>query len=496
MNRIKTIPVILPYQKSIIVIIGAVIFLAVSILSMSAHADENGLESLRKTGKAFAKVAKEVSPAVVFIKVEKKLRGVQDMDFIPPGDEAPEPFGDDFFRRFFNKPFPEERHRNYRSITGQGSGFIISNDGYILTNNHVAGGADEVIVTLYDGREFEAKVIGSDPQSDVAVIKIDIKNLPTIPLGDSDTLEVGEWVLAVGNPFGLSHTLTSGIVSAKGRSSIGITDYEDFIQTDAAINPGNSGGPLINLDGEVVGINTAIFSQSGGYMGIGFAIPINMVKDIRDQLIENGSVVRGYLGIYIQDLTSELVRSFELKDNKGVLISQVTKGSPADKAGLRQGDIIIEFDDKPVEKVGSFRNSVAFKVPGLNEKLIILRDGKPKTISIEIGKLPSNDKSASVRQEDSFYNFGLTVKNLTHDLAERLELEGETGVVVTEVEPGSIAASAGIRPGMVITEVNQKEIHDVEEFKKAMEKGDGKDTVLLLIKSREFSRYAALRLKK
>lgn len=396
MNKTKTITNILPYQKSIIVIISTMIFLVVSILSMSAHADENGLESLRKTGKAFTKIAKEVSPAVVFIKVEKKMKGVQDRGFFSPGNEAPAPFGEDFFRRFFDKPFPEERHRNYRTITGQGSGFIISNDGYILTNNHMVGEAAEVIVTLYDGREFEAKVIGSDPKSDVAVIKINIKNLPTIPLGDSDTLEVGEWVLAVGNPFGLSHSLTSGIVSAKGRSNIGISDYEDFIQTDAAINPGNSGGPLINLDGKVVGINTAIFSQSGGYMGIGFAIPINMVKDIRDQLIENGSVVRGYLGIYIQNLTSELAKSFELEANQGVLVSQVTEDSPADMAGLRQGDIIIEFDGKPVEKVGSFRNSVALKVPGSNEKIMILRNGKPKTINIEIGKLPSNDKIASL----------------------------------------------------------------------------------------------------
>jgi len=272
---------------------------------------------------------------------------------------------------------------------GQGSGFIISKDGYILINNHVVGDADLIKVKLSDGREFKAKVIGTDPQSDVAVIKIDATNLPVLRLGDSDKLEVGEWVIAIGNPFGLSQTVTVGVVSAKGRSRIGINDYEDFIQTDAAINPGNSGGPLVNIHGEAVGMNTAIFSRSGGYMGIGFAIPINMAKAIKDQLLKKGKVTRGWLGVVIQDIDEELAKSFGLEKTEGVLIAEVSEGSPAEKAGLKQGDIILRLNGKKVDDLGELRNKIALTAPGTKVKLEVLRENKRRTIQVTIGEQPA-----------------------------------------------------------------------------------------------------------
>ena len=335
-------------------------FLMVILISLPnlVHAQEKALENLKDTGKAFASVAREASPAVVFIKVEKTVTTSPSMG----------PFNDDFFKRYFGEPAPGQPQnpspQQKHMLQGQGSGFIISSDGYILTNNHVVGDADKVLVKLLDGREFTAKTIGTDPPTDVAVIKIDAKNLPILPLGDSGKLEVGEWVLALGNPFGLSHTLTAGIISALGRSRIGIADYEDFIQTDAAINPGNSGGPLINLEGQAIGINTAIFSQSGGYMGIGFAIPINLVKEINNQLIEHGSVTRGYLGVTAQELTPELVQSFGLKDEKGALVAQVTPDSPAQKAGLKQGDMIVKFNGEPIDAIVPIPQQDSHDCPG------------------------------------------------------------------------------------------------------------------------------------
>jgi len=473
-----------------------VLFLLVFLLvPFSARAQDNGIESLRQTGKAFASVARETSPAVVFIQVEKTVQQPAVQFFTPFGEGSP--FGDDFFRRFFGTPQPGQPKQfqqapQQQRVVGQGSGFIISKDGYILTNNHVVGDADKVTVKLLDGREFTAKTIGTDVHSDVAVIKIDGKDLPMLQMGDSDKLEVGEWVVAIGNPFGLSHTLTVGVVSAKGRSSVGIADYENFIQTDAAINPGNSGGPLVDLDGRVVGMNTAIFSRSGGYMGIGFAIPINMVKAIKDQLIQSGSVTRGYLGVVIQDLTPELAKSFGLKDSKGILVSQVSEDSPAEKAGLKQGDVIVEFAGKPVGKVGAFRNRVALKAPGSKEELTVLRSGKRKTVSITIGKLPEGELAAAGIPH-SLEKLGLTVQTLTPELARQFGIQGEKGVVVTQVTPGSDAALAGINPGAVILEVNRKPVSNAEEFKRAVAQTPEKGVVLLLIKDGQYSRYVALK---
>lgn len=465
------------------------------LLALPAQAQDRGIENLKQTGKAFASVAKKISPAVVFIETETMVESQPQFEFFSPFGEDWDQFGDDFFRHFFGEPRRFHRSpRRQQRVVGQGSGFIISRDGYILTNNHVVGDADQVKVTLIDGREFKARKIGSDPRSDVAVIKIDTQNLPTLPLGDSDDLEVGEWVIAVGNPFGLSHTLTAGIVSAKGRSGVGITDYEDFIQTDAAINPGNSGGPLVDLNGEAVGINTAIFTRSGGYMGIGFAIPINMAKNIQKQLIEHGTVTRGYLGIVIQDLTPELAKSFGLDDRKGILVAQVTEGSPAEKAGLRQGDVIIEFDGKEVGKTGEFRNRVSRERPGEKAKIKVLRNGREKKLTVTLGKLPEKELVASAPAR-SLDQLGLTVKDLTRDLVERFRLQGETGVVVTQVEPDSIADQANIKPGSLIQEVNRNRVRNTQEFNRAVERTPARGTVLLLVKEGQYSRYVALRLE-
>ena len=356
-----------------------------------ANALDGGLESLRQTGKAFASVARAVSPSVVFIQAESKTPS-------PAVAGRPSPFEDDIFKRFFGDRLPGVPRRGQpraeRRAIGQGSGFVfahkaglLSQKTYILTNNHVVEKADKIRVKLQDGRQFEADITGRDPQSDVAVIEISIGGLPALPLGDSANLDVGEWVVAIGNPFGLNHTLTVGVVSAKGRTSIGINDYEDFIQTDAAINPGNSGGPLVNLDGQAVGINTAIFSRSGGYMGVGFAIPINLAKAIAQQLIDEGQVTRGFLGVVIQQLTPELAESFGLQQGQGILVAQVSEDTPASRAGLRQGDVIVEYRGEAVKEVGRFRNRVALTPPGSRERLTVIRDGERKDLTVAIGTL-------------------------------------------------------------------------------------------------------------
>ncbi len=487
-------------RTSVTTVIQIVISLLVlAIFIQPLQAQESGIDSLRQTGKAFASVAKKVSPAVVFIQVEVATQNSPAMEFSSPfGGNSP--FDEEFFRRFFGPSFPGQQGQPHqtpprRHTMGQGSGFIVSTDGYILTNNHVVGDADKITVKLQDGREFTAKTIGTDPHSDVALIKIDAKGLPVLTLGDSDALEVGEWVVAIGNPFGLSHTLTVGVVSAKGRSSVGLADYENFIQTDAAINPGNSGGPLVDLDGQVVGMNTAIFSRSGGYMGIGFAIPINMIKSIKQQLVESGSVTRGYLGIIIQDLTPDLAKSFGLDLHKGVLIAEVSKNSPAEKAGLKQGDVIIRFDGKPVERVGPFRNRVALNAPGSSKPITILRKGVQQTLSVTIGKLPEGEQQASSSAPQTLEKLGLAVQTLTPDLARQFDLEDNKGVVVTQVKQGSVAAMAGIRPGTIIQEVNRTAVRNAKEFLQAVAKSPKGDAILLLIREGRYSRFVALKVE-
>jgi serine protease Do len=463
----------------------------------------NGVESLRQTSKAFAEVARKVSPSVVLIQVERESEPMQPFGFpFGNGDGDNFPFGDEFFRRFFGDRLPDSPRHNVpgkkkqdkqRSVVGQGSGFVFTANNkktYILTNNHVVEGNDKISVKFLDGREFEAKIKGTDPKSDIAVIEIEASGLPAVQIGDYAQLEVGEWVVAIGNPFGLSHTLTVGVVSAKGRTSLGINDYEDFIQTDAAINPGNSGGPLVNLDGEVIGMNTAIFSRSGGYMGIGFAIPINLVQRIANQLIEKGEVVRGYLGIMIQPLTADLAKSFELKNEKGILIAQVTKNSPADKAGLKAGDVIVNFQGRPVSEVGDFRNQVAMEQPGSKVEFDIIRDGKQRSVSVKIDKLTDN-KLAAQEPSQASEKLGLAVQTITADLAKQLGIKAGKGVVVTEVAPGSVAMMAGISRGSVILEVNRKAVNSATEFDQAV-KNSANNKVLLLVRDDDVSRYVVL----
>lgn len=477
------------------------------LVALPVHAvDDEAIASLRETGKAFASVARAVSPSVVFIRAEGKVSS-EAMQFSSPfGDEWP--FGDDFFRRFFGdrlpgmprRPGPDKPQDN-RRILGQGSGFVFAvNDGlvsdksYILTNNHVVENADKIHVRFQDQREFDAKITGRDPQSDIAVIEIETVDYPPLSMADSTELEVGEWVVAIGNPFGLSHTLTVGVVSAKGRTSIGINDYEDFIQTDAAINPGNSGGPLVNLDSQVVGMNTAIFSRSGGHMGVGFAIPSNLAKAIAHQLIEEGVVIRGYLGIVIQQLTADLAQSFGIETEQGaqgILVAQVSKQSPAEKAGLKQGDIIQKFQGKPVKNIGNFRNQVALTTPGSRVKLTVLRDGKRRNIMVTVGKL-SEDKIAAKKTSQRVEDVGVTVQTLTPQLAEQFDVKAGEGVVVTEVRAGSIAALAGIKPGTVILQVNRKEIRSADEFQRAVNESSDDKRLLLLIREGEVQRFVAL----
>ncbi len=438
-----------------------------------------------ETSKAFSEIASSVSPAVVNISTTKVVR------------REVNPLLEDPFFDFFS-PFREFRTPRKWKEQSLGSGVIVSPDGYIITNNHVVEQADEVRVTLLDKRSFKAKVIGADPKTDVAVVKIDAKELPTIRWGDSDRLQVGEFVLAIGNPFGLSHTVTMGIISAVGRANVGIADYEDFIQTDAAINPGNSGGPLVNIRGELIGINTAIFSKSGGYQGIGFAVPANMVRLVMDQLEQKGKVTRGWLGVTIQELTPELSQEFGLKNGNGALVGDVAKGSPADQAGLKRGDIIIEFNGKKVEDVGNLRNMVAQSRVGSTVKISILRSKKEYSFQVVIASLPRDvaDVMPGNAPEDSPNEglAGLSVMELTREGARQLGLhKEERGVVVVRVEPGSNAEDAGIRKGDVIQEIDRKKVEALTDYEKIVSGIRQGEMVLLFINRGGKRFYVTLR---
>ncbi len=469
----------------------------------SAQANIQGLETARALSEAFSQVAESAIDGVVYINTEKTIPSYW-KDFGPFG------FPYDFFFRFFdddNFPFPfpkrippQDKQRapkkNVPIPYGTGSGFLISEDGYIVTNNHVVEDVDKIKVKLRDGREFEAKKIGSDPETDVALIKIEASGLKNLRLGDSDKIKIGEWVIAIGNPFGLSHTVTAGIISAKGRSRLesgSIVDYQDFIQTDAAINPGNSGGPLLNLNGEVIGMNTAIYTRSGGYMGIGFAIPINMIKYLVSQIKEKGTVERGFLGVYIQDVSPDVANWLDLKDGKGALVAQVQKDSPAEKAGLKEGDVIVEFNGIPVEDAGSFRARVASTKPGTKVKLMVMRNGERKEIEVEIGKRPPEEGVKVEGDTVSSSNLGIMGQTLTPDLAKEFGYEGQKGVIVTDVEVGSPADRAGLRSGDLIIEVNRKPVTNVNEFNSAIkETPKDKRGVLLKVKRGDGSLYVVV----
>ncbi len=437
------------------------------------------IQQAKALSDTFAAVAKKVMPAVVSIKVEK---------MVAPGEGAEgatdpgELFMEEFLKKFFGDRFPQMQNPRKEKQVGQGSGFIISEDGYILTNNHVVGEVDNIRVELSDGRVFDqAQLIGTDPETEVALIQIDATDLPVIKMGDSSKSRIGDWVMAVGNPFGLTQTLTVGIVSAIGRSNVHITEYEDFIQTDAAINPGNSGGPLINLDGEVIGINTAIYSQSGGYMGIGFAIPINMARAIENQLRENGRVIRGYLGITVQDLTAELALALGVKRSSGALVSGIMGDSPAGDNGLHIGDIVIEMNGKKIETSTSLRNLTAILPPGSEAVLTIIRDKREKRLQLAVGERPSAQQEPEAETPEKSA-MGLQVQAVTGQIASQLDSKEGEGVVITGVQEGSAAEDQGLGVGDIVLQADRKTVNTPEQFDQAVNEAATAGRILLLIK--------------
>jgi serine protease Do len=480
-------------KKKWLVIAGFILALAIGVALGSAITERSGLSLFKAGGvipvwvstsgpvpakdvsfaSGFSPVVKKVVPAVVNIASSKIIRTPQS-PFMSPF------FSDPFFRQFFGNIPSQPQKQLERSL---GSGVIISPSGYVLTNNHVVSGANEIEVSLSDGRNFKATTVGTDSMTDVAVIKFDAKDLPVLVLGDSDTIEVGNFVLAVGNPFGLSGTVTMGIISAKGRGNLGIEGYENFIQTDAAVNPGNSGGALVDVSGQLIGINTAIIAGSGGgNQGIGFAVPINMARQVMDQILKHGKVIRGYLGITIQAVTPGIAKSFGLPKPEGVLISDLKRDGPAEKAGLAKGDIILEVNGQPVSEPSDLQIKIALTPPGSQVRLKIIRNGSERTYTVTLGELPANGEQAETQAGSPVPSLqGLSVDNLTPDVTRQLGLPRTThGVVVTSVYPGSAAAAAGLRQGDVIQEINRRPVDNVNDFNR-MIRSLGNQNLLLLI---------------
>ena len=429
----------------------------------------------------FAALAKAVGPVVVNISTSQVIK--------PPAQGSPSPFGgpeppQDPWERFFGQPFPRGPFRQQ----GLGSGFIIEPDGIILTNNHVVANAEKIIVKLQDEREFEGRVVGNDAKTDIAVIKINANNLPIVPLGDSDRLQVGEWVVALGSPFGLTNTVTAGIVSAKGRW-IGAGPYDNFIQTDASINPGNSGGPLVNLHGEVVGMNTAIFSRAGANIGIGFAIPISLVKELLPELKSKGKVTRGWLGVSVQQLTPDLATSLGMDKSTGALVSTVVEDSPADKAGIKVGDVIIEYDGKPIQQSSQLPILVARTDVGKSVPLKVFRAKEEMRLSVTVGELKEDEIVASASKKN---DLGLTVQGLPPEIARSLGLEDTQGVIVAAVDPGGPGAAAGFRRGDVILEIDRKPIRSLSDYEKAIAEAKDKN-LLFLVRRGDANIFLALK---
>lgn len=485
MNKKKNILV----YAAVFTVIGLIIGLGISSnfnfhtrgFSDDENISKDSIEILSKLNQAITEVASKVKPSVVNISSVKTVR--------TPGFTSPF-FNDPFFKHFFGDEFGFfEKPREYKQ-SGLGSGVIVDKDGYILTNNHVVKGADEIKVKLADNREFRGKIIGTDPKTDLAVIKINANDLPVIKFGDSDKLKVGETVLAIGNPYGLNQTVTSGIVSATGRANVGIADYEDFIQTDAPINPGNSGGALVNIKGELVGINTAIFSTTGGYQGIGFAIPSNMAKVVMENLIKKGKVIRGWLGVSIQNLTPELAKQFNIKDKHGVVVGDVIEDSPAEKAGIQRGDVIIEYDGKKIEDATELRNKVANTPPNKEVTIKLIRDGREKKINVVIAEMPSDIQKFT----GSFENLlkGVNVQDITPSLRNKLNIPKRVkGVVISDVEEGC-PADGVLMKGDVIMEINRKKINNMNDYKSIVSKIGSNQDILLLIYREGSAMYVTL----
>jgi serine protease Do len=435
------------------------------------------ISSQAVTAPDWVTLAKTLKPAVVNVSTKRAETGPSLPQGMDPGDP---------FSQFF-KQFRDGRSHPSRSL---GSGFIINADGYVVSNNHVVDGASEVRVKLSDGREFPAKVLGRDSKTDLALLKIEATGLPTIPLGDSEALQVGEPVMAIGNPFGLEQTVTTGIVSGTGRV-IGGGPYDDFIQTDTSINPGNSGGPLINARGQAIGINSVIFSQSGGSIGIGFAIPVNLAKPILTQLADGGHVVRGWLGVSIQPVTAELAKSLKLSEAAGALVSSVTDGSPAARAGLKAGDVILEYNGQRLARADRLPNAVATTPVGREVPMAVMRDGKSMKLTVKVGEQATSKEAASEPAKMPA-KLGLTVEPVTPRLARELDLRDEQGVIVRNVEADSPAAKAGFQAGDVIVEVNRQAVRNVADLHRQIERHAQGVPVLMLIHRGESSLFLTI----
>ncbi len=434
---------------------------------------------------SFSQLVKKVSPSVVYISTVKVFKGGRGFHhpFGGPSDPG------DPFKEFFDRFFGEQAPRDFKQKS-LGSGFIINKEGYILTNNHVVAQTDEIRVTLASEKEFSAEIVGRDPKTDLALIRIETDEpIEPLPFGDSDKLDVGDWVVAIGNPFGLGNTVTAGIVSYKSRN-IGAGPYDDFIQTDAAINPGNSGGPLLNTAGEVIGINTAIFSQSGGSVGIGFAIPVNMAKDLLPQL-KKGKVVRGWLGVMIQKITPELQAKLDLKDENGALVADVTPDSPAHEAGIKRGDVIVSFDGKEIREMKDLPYIVGATPVDKDVTVEVLRKGKKKSFQIKVGELKEDGQTEEAVEPET--NLGMIVEELTPQLARNLGMSETSGLVVVQVQRDSPASGAGLRQGDLILEVDQIEVTDVQKFHKIIQRFKKGDTILFLVRRGNTTLYLTLK---
>jgi len=465
----------------LLIFIGIVIGLGLSInfntqqvsLAEKSLVPRETRKELDRISNALSQLAAAVSNSVVNVSTTRIAEQEEN-----PLDEL---FNHPFFRRFFEEPPGlDEPHKQFRT-SGLSSGVIVSGNGHILTNNHVIEGAEEIVITLHDKRTFQAKIMGTDPKTDLALLKIDAVDLPALVMNDKYDLRVGELVVAVGIPFGLSHTVTMGIVSAVGRSNVGIVDYEDFIQTDAAINPGNSGGALVNSNGELVGINTAIFSTGGGNTGVGFAIPAKIAKSVMNSLIEHGKVIRGWLGVSIQDITPELADYFGLKKATGALISDLVPDSPAEKAGLRQKDIVVAFNGKPVQDATILKNLVAAAVPGSTASVTVIREKDKKQLKVILGELPAEVTQEIAEAPDTENFYGAHLRNLTPELRSELAIPDTVkGVLVTDIEAGSQAEDA-LQQKDVIIQVNRKNISDLRSLQNIRKNFKDDRDILLLV---------------
>lgn len=459
---------------------ASIAIIAITVLSLAQRPEAQPKESsLTVLNEKLVEVSKKVTPAVVNISAQRERISKSPDQMRLPGD----PFDENI------PPLPKSPDARI----SRGSGIIYNDKGYIITNNHVIKEASNIKVTLADKREFRCSVVGTDPATDIAVIKIDepAKNLPTLKIGNSDTIRVGELVIAVGNPFGFSHTVTMGIVSATGRQNVGLAEYEEYIQTDAAINPGNSGGALVNIKGELIGINTAIYSRSGGSLGIGFAIPANMAKQVVEEIIKSGKVVRGWLGVYIQDITKDIARSFKYGKESGALVSDVMKGSPAEKSEIKAGDIITKIDEREIIDVHHLRKLVAWKKPGTSVKVSIFRDGKELELSLPVGTLPER-KVEIIPALDRFDDIGITVKNLNEELAYKWRIKEPHGVVVMKLKEYSPAFIAGVRVGDLIREIERTPVSDTKDYKSIMTEHRERKHLLFLIQRAGVNKYVVV----